>query len=125
MTKKKPPSSGKHGAKPGNTNALKHGIFARRIRVVANIAELDTMSNDSNTAELAHARAMLADASDRRNDASDDETRIKWDYACRHWSEVIDGMIFRNANKGETELMIFSTLLEAVRAANDKQRVQR
>ena len=112
-------------AKKGNKNALKHGIFAKRIAVVADIKELDSMSNDSNEAELALARAMLADALDKRKSASGDDLRLKWDYACRHWSEVVDTMIYRNLNKGETELMIFTTLIEAVRAANDKQRVRR
>jgi hypothetical protein len=111
--------------KVGNKNALKHGIFAKRIRVVSDIKELESMSNDSNEAELAHARAMLADASDRRNGAKIDDDRLKWDYACRHWSEVIDNMIYRNLNKSETEMMIFNTLLDAVRAANDKQNVKR
>jgi len=108
-----------------NKNALKHGIFAKRITVVANLEELDGMSNDSNVAELAHARAMLADSSDRRTVALTDANRLQWDYACRHWSEVIDGMIYRNLNKGETELMIFNSLLDAARAANDKQNVRR
>lgn len=108
-----------------NKNALKHGIFAKRIAVVADIAELDDMSNDNNIAELAHARAMLADSSDRRSNSLADADRLQWDYACRHWSEVIDGMIYRNLNKNETELMIFTTLIEAVRAANDKQNVKR
>jgi len=112
-------------AKKGNKNALKHGIFAKRIEVVADIKELGSMSNDSNEAELAHARALLADCSDKRNKAKIDDDRLKWDYACRHWSEVISNMIFRNLNKSETEMMIFNTLLDAVRAANDKQHVQR
>lgn len=111
--------------KKGNKNALKHGIFAKRIAVVENIDELKDMPNDSNEAELAHARAMLADASDRRKNATNDAERLQWDYACRHWTEVIDSMIFRNANKGQTEVMIFTTLLEAVRTANDKQNVKR
>ena len=111
--------------KKGNKNALKHGIFSKRIAVVADIEELEGMSNDSNEAELAHARAMLADSSDRRNQALTNNDRIQWDYACRHWSEVIDGMIYRNLNKGETELMIFTNLIDAVRAANDKQNVKR
>jgi hypothetical protein len=109
----------------GNKNALKHGIFSKRIAVVENIEELDRMSNDSNTAELAHARAMLADASDRRYKSATDADRLQWDYACRHWSEVISNMIYRNVNKGETEVMVFESLLQAVRAANDKQKVQR
>jgi hypothetical protein len=34
-------------------------------------------------------------------------------------------MLFRNVNKGETEIMVFETLLDAIRAANDKQHVVR
>lgn len=109
----------------GNKNALKHGIFSKRIAVVENLDGLDEMSSDNNSAELAHARAMLADASDRRNKSATDEDRLKWDYACRHWSEVVDNMIYRNINKGATEVMIFESLLDAVRAANDKQKVKR
>lgn len=112
-------------ARKGNKNALKHGIFSKRIAVVEHLDGLDEMSSDNNSAELAHARAMLADASDRRNGSKNDDDRIRWDYACRHWSEVIDAMIYRNINKGATEVMIFESLLEAVRAANDKQGVRR
>ena len=112
-------------AKKGNKNALKHGIFSKRIAVIENIEGLDAMLNNENFAELAHARAMLADSSDRRAKAKDDEERVRWDYACRHWSEVVDNMIYRNKNTSSTELLIFETLLEAVRAANDKQKVKR
>ncbi len=71
------------------------------------------------------ARSRLADAIDRRDKAQDDESRLKWDYAARHWTEIIDGMISRNVQKGETETTIFTSLLDAVRAANDKQHVKR
>lgn len=120
-----PKNNRKKGAQKGNKNALKHGIFASRIKIIANIEELDTMSNDSNEAELALARVMLADALDKRADAADSKEKLQWDYACRHWTEVIDGMIFRNINKSETEVMIFTSLIDAVRAANDKQGVKR
>ena len=111
------------GAK-GNKNALKHGIFSQFIAVVDD-DKLQGMANDSNKAELAYARTRLKEAQIERDKAKDDETKLRWDYACRHWTEIVDTMIFRNMNKGETEVMIFQTLLDAVRAANDKQHVVR
>ena len=111
--------------KKGNKNAYKHGIYAKRIQVIQNIEALETMPADVNTAELAHARVMLADASDRRNNAANEDDRLKWDYACRHWSEVIDSYTYHNAHRGEVEIQIFESLLDAIRAANDKQNVKR
>lgn len=110
--------------KKGNTNALKHGIFAKRIAVIDNVEGIENMKADDNGAELAHARAMLADCSDKRQTATGEE-KLKWDYACRHWSEVIDSMTNHNANRGESEVMIFETLLDAMRAANDKSKTKR
>ena len=110
--------------KKGNTNAVKHGIFAKRIAVIDDIEGVEKMKSDSNEAELAHARAMLADASDKRQAATGDD-KLKWDYACRHWSEVIESMTFHNFNRGQSEVMVFETLLSAMRAANDSQKVKR
>lgn len=113
------------GGQKGNKNAVKHGIYAKFIAVADTENALDEMKNDSNNAELALARTRLADATQRREDAKDDKERLAWDYACRHWTEIIDGMIYRNVNKGETQTMIFNSLLDAIRAANDKQNVAR
>ena len=111
--------------KKGNTNAFKHGIFAKRIAVIDNVEGIENMKADDNGAELAHARAMLADCSDRRHASLTTDDRLKWDYACRHWSEVIDSLTNHNANRGESEVMIFETLLDAMRAANDKSKTKR
>lgn len=122
MTTRKTPK--KRGAQPNNNNAKKHGIYSKYI-AVADTEELQEMKRDKNHYELDHARARLADCSKRRDQAQDDETRLKYDHACRHWSEIIDNMLFRNANRVQTEVQIFDSLIEAVRAANDKQNVQR
>ena len=110
--------------KKGNRNAVKHGIYSKHITQVDS-DQLETMKQDSNTDELALARSRLADAINRRDTAQDEDMRLKWDYAARHWTEIIDGMIARNIQKGETETTIFQSLLDAVRTANDKQHVKR
>jgi len=109
--------------KKGNKNALKHGIFSKFIAVVDD-KEMAKMSNDRNMDELAYARVRLAAATSELETATG-EDKLKWDYACRHWTEIIGSLLNNNVNKGQTEAMIFESLIDAVRAANDKQHVHR
>lgn len=109
--------------KPGNKNAQKHGIYSQFIAVIDNAEALETMSGENNRAELAYARSRLVNAQTEYKNALAAEDKLKWDYACRHWTEIIDGMISRNVKKGETEHMIFQSLIEAIRAANDSQKI--
>lgn len=120
--------------KKGNKNALKHGIFSKFTAVIDTDDQLEKMSTDKNTAELAYARARLAAAQDALDEAGNPyqlengvwiDPRIHWDAACRHWTEIIGRLINNNVNKGETETMVFESLMDAVRAANDKQKVNR
>lgn len=121
--------------KKGNKNALKHGIFSKHIAVVEDNEQLEKMSTDKNTDELAYARARLVEAQRMLDEAGHPyqvdgkgpwiDPRIPWDAACRHWTEIIGRLINNNVNKGETETMVFESLMEAVRAANDKQKVNR
>ena|SRR3990167_684272 len=118
--------------KKGNKNALKHGIFAQFI-AVSEDQQLAKMSNDKNNAELAYARVRLAAAQKALDNAEEyqlrdgtrKDDRLQWDFACRHWTEIIGRLLQNNINKGETEAMIFETLMQAVRAANDKQNVRK
>lgn len=110
--------------KKGNKNALKHGIFSKFI-AVADDAEMKGMSLDKNNDEVAYARVKLAEATYERDHAKDSETKLKWDYACRHWTEIIINALDKNVNRGQTEAMIFESLIDAIRAANDKQNVRR
>ena len=110
--------------KKGNKNALKHGIFSQFIAVVED-KQMQKMKSDRNTAELAYARTRLAHAQNEVEKAVAAEDKLKWDYACRHWTEIILNAINSNLNKVQTENMVFETLIDALRAANDKQHVQR
>lgn len=120
--------------KKGNKNALKHGIFSKFTAVIDTDDQLEKMSTDKNTAELAYARARLAAAQKELDNAGAKyktpagiwiDPKIQWDAACRHWTEIIGRLINNNVNKGETETMVFESLMEAVRAANDKQKVNK
>jgi hypothetical protein len=111
-------------AKKGNKNALKHGIYSKFIRIIDD-KEMADMKADQNIDELANARVMLADATNRRENAPDDKERIGWDYACRHWTEIIGTLTNQNKVTGQQEIQIFESLFEAVRAANDKQNWKR
>lgn len=110
--------------KKSNTNAWKHGIYSKFVAVVDDAEQIDKMPADKNKSELAIARAKLAQALKSYADATTDEDRLKWDYSCRHWTEIILAHTTHNANRRESEKSVFSSLLEAVRAANDKQHVQ-
>lgn len=110
-------------APKGNRNALKHGIYSRFL-AVRDEKDMLGMKLDDNEDELAYARARLAAAQKEVKEAKNDEARLKWDYACRHWMEIILQAINQNLNRPQTRITIHTTLLEAVRAANDRQGVK-
>lgn len=107
-------------APKGNKHAFKHGIYSPYIAAMDEEA-LQSMKHDSNKDELAYARVRLAAAQERLKAATDDETRLKWDYACRHWTEIILTAISNNSDRPAITATIYTTLLDAVRAANDRE----
>lgn len=111
--------------KKGNTNAFKHGIYSKFVAVVDDAEQIENMAINSNKAELANARAKLAQALKQYDAAVSADDKLRWDFACRHWTEIILAHTTHNASRKESEIAIFTSLLEAVRAANDKQNVQR
>jgi hypothetical protein len=111
--------------KKGNTNAFKHGIYSKFVAVVDDADQIEKMPINSNKEELANARAKLAQSLKKYNDAPNDEERLKWDYSCRHWTEIILAHTTHNANRRESEVSVFQSLLDAVRSANDRQNVQK
>ena len=119
-----------NGAPRGNKNAQKHGIYSVYIAVIDSEEQIEKMSHDNNKAELAYARSRLVNAQIKYNTAAENiltkaSDLLQLDFACRHWTEIIDNMLARNTKKGETEQMIFTSLIEAIRAANDNQKVVR
>lgn len=109
--------------KKGNKNAKKHGIFSKFIAVVEDHELIDDMALDKNYAELTYARSRLANAQEEYNKETDPDRKIKLDFACRHWAEIIGNYIRANTDQRDSEKAIFETLMDAVRAANDSQNV--
>lgn len=107
-------------AKKGNKNALKHGIYSRFL-AVQDVTDIEGMSNQNVKDELTLSRARLAHALQQVKDASDPKEKLAWDFACRHWTEIIVTTKTKSVEKRETEQMVFNSLIEAVRAANDRQ----
>jgi hypothetical protein len=97
-----------------NKNALKHGLYSKFILIVDD-EEMAKMKLDANHDELAYARTRLAAAQNELNRATDKD-KLGWDYACRHWTEIISGMTHSNRVTGVQEVQIFEHLFEAVRA---------
>ena len=106
-------------ARKGNKNALKHGIYSKFIRVIDD-EEMAKMKTDSNHDELSYARTRLQAAQKELEKAETQEDKRGWDYACRHWTEIITGQVQNNRVTGEQEVQIFEHLFEAVRAAHVK-----
>ena len=106
-------------AKKGNKNALKHGIYSRFI-AVNDTGDMAGMSPDNTRDELSIARVRLVNALKEFDKAQGDD-RVKWDYACRHWVEVINALISTNKNQVNTEVMVFTTAMDAIRALHDKK----
>jgi hypothetical protein len=117
------PPKKKKGAPKGNRNALKHGIYTKFIAVIDD-KQLAKMSAVHTADELALARVKLKNALTNEIQSEDDESRLKWNAAAQHWMDVIVNMIVRNKETRETEVMVFTTILDAIRYANDKQGIK-
>jgi hypothetical protein len=111
-------------AKKGNKNAFKHGIYSSFIAVIDD-QEMAGMSDESPKDELAIARAKLKNALTKAKDAVLPADQLGWDAAVRHYIVIITDIKARTVEKRQTENMVWTSLMAAVDAANDKQHVQR
>jgi hypothetical protein len=110
-------------AKIGNKNARTHGIYSKYITVTDDV-ETKEMPIDSNIHELAFSRTLLAHAQKEFRECQDPELRIKWDFACRHWTEVILGHTSINRNAPLRDQMVFETSMQVIRAIHDAKHIK-
>lgn len=103
---------------PGNKNALKHGIYSSMVPDPG----VDNMPINSNRHEIALARSRLKSALTEYNKSTDTKDRLAWDFACRHWLDLIMTGINHNVVRPQMEGTIYTTLLDALRAANDRRK---
>jgi len=112
------------GAPKGNKNNLKHGLYSRFI-AVADDLELIDMSDSSPLEELAVARVCLKDCLERRQAATDEKIHLGYDAAVRHYLKIIFDAKTAIVQNPITEANIWVCWLDALRSANDRQKVQR
>jgi hypothetical protein len=114
----------KSGAKPGNRNALKHGLYSEFI-IFSEIAGLKDMSDKTITDEIAMARVNFKNAMQQANQAGDSKAKLSWDFASHYWMETIINAILRSKEQEQTAAVVWDTFIAAIRAANDRQQVRR
>lgn len=110
-------------AKPGNTNALKHGLYSKHISV-SQTAEMKGMAADQNRDELALARAQLARLLDKQSEAKDLKTYLALEDKIILMLGAINNMTQHNAILGRDTRTAFVTILDYIRVANDRQGVK-
>ena len=106
-------------AKKGNKNALKNSIYSKFMAVV-DTEELEAMPVDNTKNELMLARAQVVGRLMKRDQSNDDDTANKFDAGARHYLEIVITAIERNQERRQTEKMRFVSLMEAMRAENDR-----
>ena len=109
------------GAPPGNTNALKHGLYSRHISVQVSHA-VDGMSADQNHDELALTRARLDQVLDLQRGAPP-ELWLAYEKVVAHYLQQIATLVRANALLGRDSRTSFVTVLEMIRQVNEQQKV--
>jgi hypothetical protein len=122
MTPKKP--GAKRGGKKGNKNALKHGIYSQFI-TIADDKRLKGMSSKDQKDDLAMACVNFKMAMEERTNTRDIKEKQSWDFIAHYWFESIQNIKSRSELKQEAVTEVWTTFVEAVRAANDRQGVKR
>jgi len=115
------------GGQPGNQNARKHGIYSRYISVRDN-EEIVGMSNRDLDDELTLVRVRLTNALHEytlATEKGDLEAKLRWDASILLHIDRIANLKSRMFETGETEDCIWTSLMDALRAANDSQKVSR
>ena len=118
------PSSRKPGGQKANKNALKHGIYSHFITLGDDV-QMIPMSDRDNTDELAQARVAFTHCWEAKLAATDVKDKLAWDLAAHSWFESIVAIKTNNANRKEQGEKVWDTLMEAMRAANDRQGFKR
>jgi hypothetical protein len=114
----------KSGGQPGNMNHLKHGIYSHFIQVAEDAAQRE-MSEENFKDELMMARVCFSKAMQERTSATETKEKLGWDFACHYWFESIVSIKGRTLEHKRMDDEVWTTLLQAVRAANDRQKVKR
>ena len=104
------------GAKPGNKNALKHGLYAKHIPPEL-IPELKAMPTDEHYMELMASRVIAAACFKVFMECVDPETKMKYSSYVNDWINTVANLIQKQALlKGDAPVL--QDLWDAIRKAN-------
>jgi len=110
------------GAPLGNTNALKHGLYAQYISV-SEEADLENMPPDKNAEELAIARVCLKRCLEKQAAAASPEQWLDYDKQIAHYLRIIMALIHKNALLGMDKRAAYVTVMEMIAEVNKEQGV--
>lgn len=116
----------KRGAQPGNTNALKHGLYSEHISSLITPQDdhqLDSMPPDKNDSELALVRVLLKDLLTKLETASGQDW-FKYQRAIEHYLDKIISMTHKNAILGRDGSTSLVSVMAMIRQTNEEQDVR-
>ena len=120
------PEKRRKGGQKGNRNALKHGIYSRYI-AVQDKEEMAGMTDKGHSDELAMARVRLVNAMEEYKMAKEKGDRVamvNWDNSIRKHLDSITTIKSHILMERETEECVWTTIMEALRATNDREQVK-
>ena len=115
------PRAKRRGGQPGNTNNLKHGLYAELISVRDDV-ELSPMDRDQSDAELALSHVRLKELILKQRNAPPQDW-LSYEKAIQHYLDRISSITHKNAVLGRQHGIAFTTVMEMIRQANDEQDV--
>ena len=116
----------KRGGQPGNTNALKHGLYSDHISLLSgphDDHELASMPPDKYDSELALVRVRLKDLLKKQAHASADDW-FKYERAIEHHLDKIISMTHKNALLGRDGSSALVSVMAMIRQTNEEQDVR-
>jgi hypothetical protein len=109
------------GAQPGNSNALKTGLYSELV-TVRDDTDSSSMPRDQSDQELALARIRLKELILEQRQAPPEQW-LSFEKAIQHYIDRIANITHRNAIFGQQHGAAFTTVMDMIRQANEEQDV--
>jgi hypothetical protein len=109
------------GAPKGNTNAIKHGLYAGYISL-AEQESLELMPPDRNDDELALARVRIKHCLQKQEESSPDQW-LEYERVIAAYVHIIVSLTHKNALLGRDKRPAYVTVMEMIQQVNEEQDV--
>ena len=116
------PTGRKGGGQPGNSNALKHGVYSQLISIPDD-ENAETMARDNTIDELTFARVRMKTCI-LQQQASPPEDWLSYEKAANLYLGKIVSMIHHNSVFGSGKQDALMTVMEMIRQVNEAENVQ-